>query len=279
MPEYTRSLFLECLDEWQAYPDAFGRMAQDEQAAFLRQQGFASLPDLLAHVAAWWEEADGIIRDRIAGHPRPPREYDLDAFNAATLARFSGTAEAELLEWYEAQRRQLAATVSGLTDAWLQVPTIYEWLDAVLLDHLKLHGLTAPRFLLIDTLQREWGRALGSFNALTPDQQQSYLARQGYRRFRDVVAHIIAWWETGIRLIGSGKDEDPCQGLDVDAFNAAAVRRFADLDEAEVFASFERTRFVLLNLIGTAPDEILLKPNVQSWLRADVIEHYYEHCC
>ncbi len=277
MPPYSRSLFLQCLDEWQSFPGKFRSLSPDDQAAYLRQQGYGSLQDVLVHLAAWWEEADGIIRDRIAGHTRPARSYDIDGFNAASIARFKETPEANVLDWYESQRQRLQATVAGLTDEWIQVPTVGDWLDAVILDHLKVHGLGAPRFLLIDTLQREWVTCLDHYKSLTVEQQQVYLAKQGFSRFRDLIAHIVAWWESGIRLIGSGGDEDPCQGQDVDAFNATAVARFAKLEESEALASFDRTRLVLLNLVGTVPDQILSKANVQSWLRADVIDHYYEH--
>lgn len=277
MPDYSRSLFMQCLDEWKRYPDDFRKLQLEEQASFLEQQGFASLHDLLAHVAAWWEEADAIIRDRVSGVQRPGRKYDLDAFNAESLARFRDTPEAELLLWYESQRQKLAATTEALGEEWFQVRTVYGWLDGVLLEHLKEHGLDAPRFLLMDTLQREWAECVPLFNGLTAEQKQAFLGRQGYARFRDLVAHIIAWWETGIRMIGSGGDQDPCEDEAVDAFNAAAIQRFGAMEETEVYAAYERTRLVLLNLVGTTPDEIFSRPNVQSWLRADVIDHYFQH--
>ncbi len=277
MAEYTRELFLQCLAEWKRYPQTFGVLPAQERAGFLQRQGFLSPHDLLAHIAAWWEEANGIIRDRVAGRQRPARKYDLDAFNAASLARFKDTSDPDLLAWYESQRQQIEATVAALTDEWLKVRTVYGWLDGVLLEHLKEHGLDAPRFLLLDTLQREWSGYPKRFQALTPDQARSFLSKQGYPRFRDLLAHIIAWWETGIRLIGSGGDDEPCEDQDVDAFNAAAVERFGKLDEAEVLESFERTRLVLFNLVSTTPEQILQKSNVQSWLHADVIDHFYEH--
>lgn len=277
MPDYSRSLFMQCLDQWKRYPDDFRKLQLEEQASFLEQQGFASLHDLLAHVAAWWEEADAIIRDRVSGVQRPSRKYDLDAFNAESLARFRDTPETELLLWYESQRQKIAATTEALGEEWFQVRTVYGWLDGVLLEHLKEHGLNAPRFLLMDTLQREWKGYPARFDGLKSEEQRPFLEKQGYVRFRDVVAHIIAWWESGIRMIGAAGDQDPCEDEDVDAFNAAALERFGALDEAEVYASYERTRLVLLNLVGTAPDEILMKPNVQDWLRFDVIDHFYEH--
>lgn len=277
MAEYTRSLFLQCLEEWKRYPADVSALPAEARSAFLHRQGFSKLHDLLAHVAAWWEEAGGIIRDRIAGRPRPPRKYDLDAFNAASLERFKETPEADLLAWYEAQRQEIAATVSGLADDWLKVRTVYTWLDGVVLEHLKEHGLDAPRFLLMDMLDREWKGYIAAFDALDPEHQKIFLEQQGFLRFRDLVAHVIAWWESGIRLIGAGGDDEPCKSEEVDAFNAAAIGRFDKLDEGEVLVGYERTRLVLLNLVGTAPDEVLSKPNVQAWLRSDVIEHYYEH--
>lgn len=277
MPDYGRSLFLQCLDDWKRFPDQFLGLTAAEQAAFLKQQGFASLHDLLAHVAAWWEEANGIIRDRVSGIPRPSRKYDLDAFNGESLARLQDIPEPDLLGWYESRRQQIAATVAALGEDWFQVRTVYGWLDGVLLEHLKEHGLDAPRFLLIDALQREWRGYAARFDALSPDDQHLFLEKQGFARFRDVVAHVIAWWETGIRMIGAGGEEDPCEAEDVDAFNAAAIQRFDRLEVAQVYEAYERTRLVLLNLVGTIPDDILSKPTAQGWLRADVIDHYYEH--
>ncbi len=277
MVKYSRDLFLRCLDVWKQYPHQLEALAPEDKNAFLNEQGYASAHDLLAHVAAWWDEADGIVRDRVEGRERPARKYDLDDFNAATLARFRQTSESDLLTWYESQRQRIEATVSGLSDQWLKVRTVYGWLDGVILEHLKEHGLEAPRFLLIGTLEREWGGYPSRFESLKPEQQADFLAKQGYARFSDVRAHIIVWWETGIRLIGSGGGEDPCKTEDVDAFNAAAVGRFARHDQSEVSRAFERTRLVLLNLVKTAADEILSKPNVAGWLRADVIEHYHEH--
>ena len=83
------------------------------------------------------------------------------------------------------------------------------------------------------------------------------------------------FWTAPVIIVGCVEEAKAWQRAD--GFNAAAVERFSQLEGAEVAAAFERTRLVLLNLVGTMPDEILSKPNVQSWLRADVIDHYYEH--
>ena len=101
------------------------------------------------------------------------------------------------------------------------------------------------------------GTIAPGFSGLTPEQQAEFLQKQGFARFRDVLAHIIAWWEQGIAVIQAGSAEDPADVEDVDAFNAQAVARFADLEESQVLAQFEETRLTLANLVDMLPDEVL----------------------
>jgi hypothetical protein len=277
MPELTKTLLIQSLDEWGRYGEVFERQPAAERIAFLQEQGFASLHDMLAHVGAWWEEAGSVIGDALEGRQGATRTYNLDEFNATALARFKETPEAELLAWYEAQRQQMLALLSSLTDEQMKISRVRNWLEAVILEHLKEHGVAAPRFLIIDTLQREWGGCVECFNALAPEQQTAFLKKQGFGLFRDVIAHVLAWWEEGIRIIESSSDADPCAVADVDIFNAAAVARFAVLPESEVLAEFERTRLTLVNLADSLPGEVISKANLQEWFRADVMRHYFEH--
>jgi len=279
IPELTPALFLRSLDEWGWYPDKFHRLPPDEQAEFLKRQGYASLHDLLAHVEVWWEEAEGIIRDTIAKRERPRRKYDFDEFNAASLARFKDTSKAELLKQYETERKQMMALVSSLTDEQMKNRRVHGWLDAVLLGHLKEHSLGAPRFLVLDALEREWAGALERFNALTAEEQKAYLEKQGFPRFRDLAAHIIAGWEYGIEIINA-ISKDPAYrpaDIDDDSFNAKAVELYSELDEVEVWKKYESARQSLIELVINLPDEIYNHKEVQSWLRSDELEHYYAH--
>jgi hypothetical protein len=238
------------------------------------------LHDLLAHVAVWWEEAEGIIRDTLEKRERPRRKYDdFDEFNAAALARFKDTPDSEFFVWYETQRQRMIALVSSLTDDQMKIRRVYGWLDAVLLGHLKEHSLGAPRFLTLDMLQREWAGAAERFNKLTAEEQKSYLDKQGFKRFRDLAAHIIAWREDGLQVIDA-ISKDPAykyQDQDMDAYNAAAVELFGKLDEDELWKKFELTRQSLIELVINLPEETYNHKDVQVWLRDDVIEHYYEH--
>ncbi len=279
IPEFTQALFLQALDEWGKYGDQFNRLTPEEQAAFLKDEGYASLNELLAHVGVWWEEAEGIVRDAIGKRERPSRKYDFDEFNAASLARFRDTSAVDLLAWYESQRRKMITLVSSLTDEQMKIRRVYTWLNGVTLEHIKEHGVGAPRFLVLDTLQREWADYIGRFQSLKEEKQKVYLQKQGFNRFRDAAAHIIAWWEDGLEAIDSvSKDltyHHPEKNTD--ETNAQAVRIFGKLEEAEVWKKFESTRQSLIELVINLPEAVFNHPEVQEWLRADVIDHYYEH--
>jgi hypothetical protein len=277
MVEFTKELFLHALADWGSYRRVFRSLPVAEQAEFLKTQGYASLHDLLAHVAGWWEEARGIIRETIKREERSSRKYDFDEFNAASLKRFKDMPEGKFMAWYESELQQMTTLVSGLTPEQMHVPRIQSWLDGVILEHLKEHGVDAPRYLVIDMLQREWGGYLGRFHSLSTKEQAGLLEKQGFKRFRDLAAHIIAWWEQGIHVVEGSSTDDPIDVEDVDAFNAEAVERFGKLEEPQVFSTYDSMRLTLANLVDMLPDEVLSKPNVRSWLRADVIDHYYEH--
>ena len=277
-PEFTQAVFLRSLDEWGAYPARYRALSAAEQAEFQKKQGF-NLPQMLAHIGVWWEEAGGIVQDAIAKRERPRRSYDFNEFNAASLARFQDAPEAELMAWYEAERQKMIELVSSLDAGQIKIRRVYGWLDAVTLFHLKEHGIGAPRFLILDMLQREWGDYAERFRALTEDEHKEFLAKQGFARFRDLVSHIVAWWEQGIQLI-EGVARDPAHqmpDMDIDAFNADVVELFGKLDEADVWKKYEATRAALLEMLMNLPEDTYQQKAVQDWLRSDVVEHYFDH--
>ncbi len=279
IPEFTQAIFLRSLDEWGAYPDRFHALSAEEQARFLKKQGYSSLHDILAHIGVWWEEAEGIIRDALEKRERPRRRYDFDEFNAASLQRFRNTPEPEFMQWYEAQRQRMISLVSSLDAEQLKNRKVYGWLDAVTLFHLKEHGIGAPLFLVLDMLEREWVAYPERFHALPEDKQKSFLEKQGFPRFRDLVAHIIAWREECLRVVDAvAKDPSYVSAeVEVDAFNARAVELFAPLSEAEAWRKYGTTREALVEMLVNLPADVYEHPEVQAWVRADVIEHYFEH--
>jgi DinB family protein len=279
IPEFTQAIFLRSLDEWGAMPQRFQSLPADEQAAFLKQQGYSSLHDLLAHAGVWWEEARGIIRDMLDNVERPRRRYDFDEFNAASMARFRETPEGEFMRWYEDERQRLVSLVKSLDAEQIKIRRVHGWLDAVTLLHLKEHGLGAPRFLVLDMLQREWAGYMEQFRALGAEEQKAFLEKHGFARFRDLLAHIIAWWDRVLLVVNEvAKDPDyQPPSVDVDAYNAEAVEVFGRLDEAAVSKRFESTRDALIKLLINLSEDTYNHKRVQAWLRSDVIEHYFDH--
>ena len=279
VPEFTQTIFLHALDEWGAYRHHFDALSPGEQADFLRRQGFSSLSDLLAHAGVWWEEAEGIIRDTLEKRERPRRRYDFDEFNAASLSRFRGTPEAEFAAWYESQRRRMISLVASLDAEQLKNRRVYGWLDSVTLFHLKEHAIGAPLFLALDMLEREWAAYPGRFRELPDEKRKAFLEAQGFARFPDIAAHIAAWWDEGQRLIDAvAKDPGYNPGeVDVDGFNARVLQLFAPLDEEAVWKKYESSRAALIELLMNLPADLYNQKEVQSWVKSDVIDHYFDH--
>jgi hypothetical protein len=277
MPELTRGLLMQALEEWGRYRDVFGQLPASAQASFLREEGYASCSALLAHVAAWWEETPAQLAAAMKNQPAPVKQYSFDKFNAAAVERFKDMPEPEFIKWFEGQRREMEAAVGAMSDEQLKKPRVAGWLDGVVLEHLKEHCVGAPRFLAIDILQREWADYPGKFGALPPEKQAAFLKKQGFARFRDLAAHVIAWWQQGIQSIESSAQGDVADVSDVDGFNAEAVTRFGRLQPEEVLSEYEQTRLTLVSLIDSLPEPVYSQPNVQGWLRADVLAHYYDH--
>ena len=85
------------------------------------------------------------------------------------------------------------------------------------------------RTQLIATLNDGWGTYVTRYRALSPGEQQQWLAAQGYPRFGDLLAHVVAWWVDGQQVIAhvAANPAYPLRDYDVDTFNAAAVAQYA----------------------------------------------------
>jgi hypothetical protein len=131
----------------------------------------------------------------------------------------------------------------------------------------------------LDSLQNGWATYVSRYRKLTPEEQDQFLARQGFARFADLLGHITAWWQEGEMVI-NGILKDPeyrWASYEVDAFNAQAVRRFSDLDEQDVVNSFNLARISFVVLVSDLPDEAFENKKIVSWLYADVVEHLQDH--
>jgi hypothetical protein len=96
----------------------------------------------------------------------------------------------------------------------------------------------------LNFLEIEWGTYVERFNRWPAEEGLKRVNVQGYEQFRDMLAHVLAWWEEGMPIIlavAEGR-EYARKKYDFDAFNAEAVAKYKDWDEAEFLVYFEKTR-------------------------------------
>jgi hypothetical protein len=100
--------------------------------------------------------------------------------------------------------------------------------------------MTITREQLLASLHTDWRTFVERFQHLSPEAQAAYLQQQGYTRFADLLAHVIAWWQEGLAaipiMLSSPAYTSPDH--DVDQFNAQAVERLHVLDESAISAIF-----------------------------------------
>ena len=53
----------------------------------------------------------------------------------------------------------------------------------------------------LDFIEIEWAAYIERFNRLPPEVGQKRVKNQGYAQFRDMLAHILSWWEEAMPII------------------------------------------------------------------------------
>ena len=245
----------------------------------MKAQGYVSFHDLLAHITAWFEETLEVVGAAIDKTDRPSKKYNFDAFNANAVTRAAAWSNAEMFARFEEYRQKLVDFAKAYPEAVADNKRVRNWLHGVVIHHAAEHAIGATRFQTLDILQNDWAEYVSAFQSLPLEKQTEFLTKQGFARFRDVVAHIIAWWEDGMDAINAISKDPAYQhpDRDTDAYNAEAIAIFGKLNEAEVLKRFESVRQSLMELTINLPDETFDHKGAQEWLKADVIEHYYEH--
>jgi hypothetical protein len=131
----------------------------------------------------------------------------------------------------------------------------------------------------LDYLEQEWGTYVERFQKLPNAEQAKRIEKTGYKSFRDLLAHILAWWEEGmgiIRAIAEGRQLER-KKYDFDLFNAEAVAHYQPWDEREFMAHFEATRQKMIADLRTMDEAVFDNRRVRSWLNGIVILHAREH--
>jgi hypothetical protein len=137
----------------------------------------------------------------------------------------------------------------------------------------------ANKHQVIDFLEQGWGNYVAQFQAMSSVEQAAYLKKQGYARLADLLGHVIAWWERCQQVIQKTMEDPDYQPskIDVDDFNAAAMKRFGTFREEAVIEEFEAQRKTMLAQATSLPDEAFKNEKIADRFSIEVIEHLWEH--
>jgi hypothetical protein len=267
--------FLEI--EWATYVERFKRLPGEAGLHRVREQGYERFRDMLAHILAWWEEGMAVILAIAEGREFERRKYDFDIFNAEAVAKYRDWDETEFMMRFEKMRQKTAADLISMDEAVFENRRVRAWINGVFIHHAREHLVALSRFLALDTLEHEWRAYLAKYDAL--ENKEAYLGKQGFERLGDLLAHVIGWWDEGVK-VAQGVMENPAfvyAEPDVDTFNAEIVAKYGGASEAEMRALFGTKRIEMFDLVRGLPDDAFDNPTIERWLAADVVEHFDEH--
>lgn len=131
----------------------------------------------------------------------------------------------------------------------------------------------------LDFLEIEWATYIERFNRLPELDGMQRVRRQGYDQFRDMLAHILAWWEDVMPVILAIAEnrEFERKKYNFDAFNAEAIAKYKDWDEAEFLAHFERTRQKAAADLRSVNEAAFDDKRIQGRINGIFIHHAREH--
>ena len=131
----------------------------------------------------------------------------------------------------------------------------------------------------LEYIHNEWERYIERFNHLPKDLQEKRVKAMGYESFRDMLAHILAWWEEGMPILLAivGNREYERKKYDFDLFNAEAVAKYKTWDEREFLAHFEKTRQKMAADLASISEAAFDNRRIKSWANGIFIHHAREH--
>jgi hypothetical protein len=131
----------------------------------------------------------------------------------------------------------------------------------------------------LDYVNIEWGTYIERFNSLPKDEQNKRVKEMGYEKFRDMLAHILAWWDEGMGIILAIAQEREYERrkYDFDVFNAEAIAKYRPMDEAAFLNQFEKTRQKMEADLGSMHEAMFENRKVRTWLNGIIFHHAREH--
>jgi len=126
---------------------------------------------------------------------------------------------------------------------------------------------------------KEWGTYVERFQRLPKAEQEKRLQQTGYEEFRDMLAHIVAWWEEGMGIILAIAEDRPFERkkYDFDVFNAEAVAKYKSWGEREFIAHFEKTRQQMGAELKSINEAVFENRRVGARLNGIIFHHAREH--
>ena len=139
--------------------------------------------------------------------------------------------------------------------------------------------MTITKTRTLEYIEQEWGTYVERYQRLPKDVQEKRVGDMGYKRFRDMLAHILAWWDEGMSIINAVAEGRPFERrkYDFDQFNAEAVAKYKDRDEAEFMSQFEKTRQKMEADLKSMDEAVFENRRVQAWLHSVIYHHAREH--
>jgi hypothetical protein len=139
--------------------------------------------------------------------------------------------------------------------------------------------MTVTKERTLDYVEQEWGTYVDRFRRLPQGEQEKRVKAMGYESFRDMLAHILAWWDEGMRIVTAIAEKRPLERrlYDFDVFNAEAVAKYRDWDEAEFMSHFEKTRQKMAADLQSLDEAVYGNRRVQVWLYSVIYHHAREH--
>jgi len=265
--------------EWGTYIERFNRLPRDEQMKRVKEMGYEQFRDMLAHIMAWWDEGMGVILAIAQEREYERKKYDFDVFNAEAVAKYKSMDETAFLNQFEKTRQKMAADLGSMNEAVFENRRVKSWLRGVVFDHARKHLVALNRFMVVDMLENEWATYIADFNRLEDEKKKEFLEKQGLGSFHDLLAHVIGWWEEGVRII-SGIMDSPSftwKSRDTDAFNVELTKKYSAWSDEDLFKHYETVRRAMLDLVAELPEDAFLNKDIEGWLKDDVVGHYDEH--
>ena len=132
---------------------------------------------------------------------------------------------------------------------------------------------------VLDLLSGDWADYVARFQGLPPSAQADFLEQQGYKRLTDLLAHIVAWWEEGLRAIQRYQNDPAARQpeIEVDRFNARAVEKVRAVSEAEEIWVFEDARCTFAEAVRRLSDEDFKDERVLNQIKWELVNHLEDH--